>query len=363
MRRIAVINQKGGVGKTTTVANLGAALALQGRRVLLVDLDPQAHLTLNLGIEPDTNDSSTYEVLTQSVPLSDATVAVRDGLWLVPAHTDLVAAESQLLGVVAREVILRDALRSLDSEYDLLLIDCPPSLGILTLNALAAAEEIIIPLQPHFLALQGVARLLETVSLVQTRINPHLHVEGVVLCLHESGTRLAAEVVDDVRQFLTAAHGRDVPWSQGRLYQSFIRRNIKLAECPSRGQTIFDYAPRSNGAHDYAALAAELLARAAPASGTGQEQTPVGAEAAAPATQQLLPAPLDEPAPMCSETAAPPQTPDAVRVESTTPAEPPAEVPLEPATPAGSAEQDEPAPLTDCPVQTSPEHESITNLG
>ncbi|MCP4250828.1 MAG: ParA family protein [bacterium] len=259
MRHLAVINQKGGVGKTTTAANLGAALARAGQRVLLIDLDAQAHLTLHLGVEPADNAVSSYEVLTETAPLSEAILELRENLFLVPAHTDLVAAESRLLNVVGREVILRDALAQVRDEFDFLLIDCPPSLGVLTLNALAAASEVIIPLQPHFLALQGLAKLLETVMLVQARINPDLRVEGVVVCLQEAGTRLAGEVIEDVRQFLDAARDQDVPWSEARVFDVAIRRTIKLAECPGQGQTVFDYAPRCNGAQDYAALADELL--------------------------------------------------------------------------------------------------------
>lgn len=258
MRRIAVINQKGGVGKTTTTANLGAALALRKQRVVLVDLDPQAHLTLNFDAEPGEGEVSTYEVLTRAAPVGDALVEVRENLRLLPAHSDLVAAESELVSVVGREVILRDALAGLDGGYDYLFIDCPPSLGILTLNALAAADDVLIPLQPHFLGLQGLAKLFETVLLVRARINSGLRVCGVVVCMFEAGTRLATEVVDDLGRFLEAARGSDLPWSEARLFHSVIRRNIKLAESPGHGLTIFDYAPKSNGARDYWALADEL---------------------------------------------------------------------------------------------------------
>jgi len=261
MPRIAVINQKGGVGKTTTVANLGVALSRLGRKVLLIDLDPQSHLTLHLGIEPADVAHSIYEVLTELLPLAQAKVAINEHLHLVPAHIDLAAAEMELAGVVGREVILRDQLSRDPAHYDFVLIDCPPSLGLLTVNALAAAEDVFIPLQPHFLALQGLGKLLQTVSLVSQRLNPSLKVAGIVLCMFESNTRLAAEVVEDIQKFLASARGAQTPWSQAVLFETRIRRNIKLAECPSHGKSIFDYEPRSAGAEDYATLAKEVLAR------------------------------------------------------------------------------------------------------
>ncbi len=272
MRRIAVINQKGGVGKTTTTANLGVALAVSGHRVLLIDLDPQAHLTLNLGVDPASNENTAYEVLTQSVTAGEAVLDVRENLQLIPGHNDLVSAEAQLVSAVGREVILRDALTPLGETHDFVLIDCPPALGNLSINALAAVEEVFIPLQPHFLALQGLAELLKTVSLVQVRVNPALRVSAVVMCLYELGTRLAGEVTEDVTRFLDTARGKDVPWSQARVLETVIRRNIKLAEAPGQGQTIFEYEPRSNGAQDYRRLADEVLSMGAPAEADGESE-------------------------------------------------------------------------------------------
>ncbi len=261
MRTIAVINQKGGVGKTTTVANLGAGLAERGRRVCLMDLDPQSHLTLHFGIEPGSTPASSYDLLTTDTPLAEAALSVTDGLDVVPAVIDLAAAEVELVSTVGREQILRDRFAEATGDWELLLIDCPPSLGLLTLNALAAADDVIIPLQPHFLALQGLGKLLETVSLVQRRINPDLRVAGVILCLYETSTRLAAEVVEDLRGFFEAARGQQVPWADAVIFDSFIRRNVKLAECPSHGTTIFHYDPGSIGATDYTALADEFARR------------------------------------------------------------------------------------------------------
>ena len=260
VRTIAVINQKGGVGKTTTVANLGAALAAGGRDVFLIDLDPQSHLTLHLGVEPGSRPVSMYNVMTGQADLASATVRLAQHLWLAPAVIDLAAAEVELVGTVGREQILRDRLAAQVPPAELALIDCPPSLGLLTLNALAAADDVLIPLQPHFLALQGLGKLLETVSLVQHRINPRLKVLGVILCMYESKARLSSEVVDDLRQFLASAQGGATPWAQARIFETLIRRNVKLAECPSYGKAIFDYEPASHGAEDYRRFAEEFLA-------------------------------------------------------------------------------------------------------
>jgi chromosome partitioning protein len=263
VRTIAVTNQKGGVGKTTTVANLGSALAKRGKKVALIDLDPQANLTMSLGVDPSAVTHSVYSVLTGGEPLSQAAVMVEENLTLFPAVIDLAAAEVELAAEVGREHILLGRFNAEPLPYDLLLIDCPPSLGLLTLNALAAVEEVLIPLQPHFLALQGLGRLLETVELVHDRINPRLSVSGVIFCMYESATKLANEVVDDVCKFFEAARGQGKPWSAGRVFQTRIRRNIKLAESPSFGASILKYEPLSNGAKDYTALAEEFLGECA----------------------------------------------------------------------------------------------------
>ncbi len=259
MRRIAIINQKGGVGKTTTTANLGAAIAQAGLRVLLVDLDPQGHLTLHFGAEVKDDQPSVYDVLTSGTPASEALMTVRDRIALLPADIDLAAAEVELVSVTGREVLLREALEPIMEDQDVMLIDCAPSLGVLTINALVASNEVLIPLQAHFFGLQGLGKLLETVTLVRQRINSNLEVGGVVLCMHESATRLSTEVADEVRRFIESGRGTGNAWSRAKIYDTFIRRNIKLAESSSFGQTVFDYAPKSNGAIDYAQLAEEVL--------------------------------------------------------------------------------------------------------
>ena len=265
MRRIAIINQKGGVGKTTTAVNLAAALANAGRRVCVLDLDPQAHATTHLGIEPDGEMPSVYDVLVRGKPLAEVRREIGERLQLAGSDINLAAAEVELAGIVGREVLLREALAQDPETFDYLLMDCGPSLGVLTLNALAAADEVFIPLQPHFFALHGLSKLLETTALVSRRINPSLRVTGIVVCLYDAATKLAQEVVRDLQGFLDKSRGANVPWAEARVFETRIRRNIKLAECPSFGKSIFAYAPASHGAADYAALAREVLGEAAAA--------------------------------------------------------------------------------------------------
>lgn len=267
MRSIAVANQKGGVGKTTTSVNLAVALARQGRRVCLVDLDPQAHATLHLGVMPGSHPLSAFDVLVGGQPLAAAGVTAGDSLCVVPSHIDLSAVEMALAGKPGRESILRQRIAAdprcvgsaaAGENFDYLVIDCPPSLGLLSLNAMAAVDEVLLPLQPHFLALHGLSKLLETIELVSERVNPRLRLLGVVLCMYEAGTRLANEIGRDVAAFFAGGDAAHASWAAGRLFETRIRRNIRLAEAPSFGQSIFDYAPESHGAEDYAALAGEV---------------------------------------------------------------------------------------------------------
>lgn len=262
MRKIAVINQKGGVGKTTTAVNLSAALAEAGKRVCVMDLDPQAHASLHLGVSVVDQQINIYDVLCGDATIAEARRWASSNLAVVPANLDLAAAELELAGEVGREVILRDKLELDDEQFDYLILDCPPSLGVLTLNALTSVDEVFLPLQPHFLALHGLSKLLRTIEIVAKRLNPGLRLSGVVLCMYESSTRLAAEVTRDVEDFLLAQSAGSTVWAGARFFESKIRRNIRLAEAPSFGQSIIEYAPTSNGAEDYRQLAQEFLALA-----------------------------------------------------------------------------------------------------
>lgn len=261
MRTIAIMNQKGGVGKTTSSVNLAAGLARRDRRVCLIDLDPQGHASLHLGVEAFGDMPTIYNVFDGSRQLMGVRQMVGTNLWVVPANLDLAATEIELAEAPGRELLLREAVSPLveANAFDYIIMDCPPSLGILTVNALSAAREVFIPLQPHFFALQGLSKLFETTALVTRRLNRDLRVSGIILCLYETGTRLAADVTDDLMMYLDKSPP-DSPWSAARIFDSRVRRNIKLAEAPSFGQPVFDYAPSCPGAQDYAALAEEVLA-------------------------------------------------------------------------------------------------------
>lgn len=259
MRRIAILNQKGGVGKTTTTVNLAAALAMKGQSVCVLDLDPQAHASTHLGIEGDPDRLTLYNVLSNSATLADVRRRVEGNLWIVPSDINMAAAEVELAGVVGREVILKEKMADDLDRFDYVLMDCAPSLGVLTLNALAACDEVFIPLQPHFLALHGLGKLLETTAIVSRRINPSLKVTGIVICLYDAQTKLAQEVVNDLHAFLERSQAQNVPWADAKVFRSKIRRNVKLAECPSHGKSIFEYAHGSSGAKDYLSLSDEVM--------------------------------------------------------------------------------------------------------
>ena len=264
-RIIALMNQKGGVGKTTTAVNVGAALALKGHKCLLIDLDPQAHLSLSLGIDPEVLDASMYQLLADSDTSAEQIVQYIDearNLAVLPAEVNLAGVEAELADRVVTgtaQTTLRSKCQNLVDQFDYTIIDCPPSLGLLTINALTLAREVIVPMQAHFLALQGLSKLLETVQMVRRAINPQLIVSGVMLCMYEGQTILANEVTADLKNFFDQSRDTDVPWNQATVLQPPIRRNIKLAESPSFGKSIFHYAPDSHGALDYHKLAQAIV--------------------------------------------------------------------------------------------------------
>lgn len=257
MRRIALVNQKGGVGKTTSAVNLGAALALQGKRVLLVDLDPQANLSTHLSLQPGPDEPTSYAVLCRGAKLGDAVrPTALPNLFVVPTNLDLSGAELELASAIGRESLLRDALdedaraRAERGEppFDFVLFDCPPSLGLLSVNGLVAATEVFIAVQTEFFALQGMSKLREVVALLQRRLNPALKITGIIPCLYDTRLKLAREVLAELRRYFPE-----------QVFPRPIHANIKLAEAPSYGKSIFEYAPDSSGARDYRALAAAVL--------------------------------------------------------------------------------------------------------
>jgi chromosome partitioning protein len=248
-RVLAVANQKGGVGKTTTVVSLGAFLAEVGKRVLLVDADPQANATSSLGIDKHALPVSIYEVLVSGLPLDSVLMLTRRvGLDLIPSTPALAGAEIELVNMPAREHRLKQALAPIRERYDYVFVDCPPSLGLLTINALAAADEVIIPVQCEYLPMEGLAELMRTVELVQHHLNAALAIRGLLMTMYDARTSLAQQVVNEVRQ-----HFPD------QAFQTVVPRSVRLSEAPSYGEPILDYAPHSPGGLAYQALAQEIM--------------------------------------------------------------------------------------------------------
>jgi len=248
---LALFNQKGGVGKTTTCANLCACLSMQGKKVLAVDFDPQSNLSSGLNIPKNDVANSIYDVLVEDTDINEAVLQTSvKGLDIVPASIELAGAEIEMSNVPYRETILKRRLSKLNRQYDYIIIDCPPSLGLLPINALAAADGVLIPIQCEYYALEGVSQLINTVNLVTKSINPHLSVEGVILTMFDSRTNLSLQVVEEVRNFF----GKKV-------FESIIPRNVRLAEAPSFGQTIVQYDKSSKGSIAYMSLAKELIQR------------------------------------------------------------------------------------------------------
>ncbi len=246
---IAIANQKGGVAKTTTAVNIGACLAQLGKKVLLIDIDPQGNASSGLGVDRMNLEHCIYDVLINSMPLNSVARETEiAGLTVIPATIQLAGAEIELVSAISREMKLKKALKGVRDEYDFIFIDCPPSLGLLTLNALTAADSLIIPIQCEYYALEGLGQLLNTVQLVQKHLNPQLELEGVVLTMFDARTNLSIQVVDEVKNYF-----------KGKVFATIVPRNVRLSEAPSHGKPVITYDPRSRGAEVYFELAKEVM--------------------------------------------------------------------------------------------------------
>ncbi|MBQ3201127.1 MAG: ParA family protein [Clostridia bacterium] len=248
---IAIANQKGGVGKTTTTVNLSACVAEKGKKVLCIDIDPQGNCTSGVGVNKEEPEYSIYDVIINGVSAKEAVVpTVVENLSCIPARKELSGAEVELVNTMARETVLKRALASIREEYDYIFIDCPPSLGLLTINSMTAADTLLAPIQCEYYALEGLSDLMNTVKLVRAHLNPRLDVEGVVLTMFDARTNLSEQVVHEVKKFF-----------KNKVYNTIIPRSVRLGEAPSFGLPINKYDPRSVGAKAYSALAGELIAK------------------------------------------------------------------------------------------------------
>ncbi len=248
-RVIAVANQKGGVGKTTTAINLSACLAEAGKKILVIDLDPQGNTTSGFGIAKEEQEKTVYEVLIGECTAEEAILRnVEENLDLLPSNVNLSGAEIELIGVDRKEYILRDQLEAVRQRYDFVLIDCPPSLNMLTVNAMTTANSVLVPIQCEYYALEGLSQLIYTINLVKERLNPDLEMEGVVFTMYDARTNLSLQVVENVKSNL-----------RQNIYKTIIPRNVRLAEAPSHGMPITQYDPKSAGAESYRLLAEEVI--------------------------------------------------------------------------------------------------------
>lgn len=250
-RIIAIANQKGGVGKSTTTINLGSCLAEMGKNVLAIDIDPQGNTTSGLGVDKNESENTLYELLLGEAEIQKCIMPnIQESLSLIPSNMDLAGAEIELIGIENKEYILKDAVAKIQNDYDFIIMDCPPSLSMLTINAMTAADSIIVPIQCEYYALEGLSQLVHTIQLVQDRLNPKLEIEGVVFTMYDARTNLSLEVVENVKDNL-----------KQNIYKTIIPRNVRLAEAPSHGMPINIYDAKSAGAESYRLLAEEVINR------------------------------------------------------------------------------------------------------